>query len=1378
MRRSSICSNEARRPLVSYRGSGLSSSIENSSRSGKLSPAEKPGVCARLEKPGILVGIDIGGTFTDFVISRPATGELTSFKLLSTPENPARAVLDGLSQAGILDGEPTELSIIHGSTVATNALLERKGARTALISTRGFRDVLQIGRQNRPALYDLFVEPYPALVPDELRFEVNERVSSQGQVLQELQPEDVEQVMDRVLSSGAESVAVSLLFSFLHPEHEAALGEALRRAGLPVSLSSEILPEYREYERSSTTAVNAYVSPILQRYLGQLERDLAGNASQSRRLRVMQSNGGHISLGEAQANGVRCILSGPAGGVVGAIHLARLAYAANTNDALGQEEGRLKLITFDMGGTSTDVSLVDGQPQVTTESVVSGCPIRIPVLDIHTIGAGGGSLATVDLGGALRVGPESAGADPGPACYGAGDLPTVTDANLVLGRLMADHFLGGEMPLYPQRAEAALQRLGERLGLDPVAAALGVIEVVNAHMERALRVISVERGFDPREFTLLSFGGAGGLHAADLARRLDIPQVLVPPIASTLSAYGMLAADVVKDYTQTVMLPGDTGREEIAAGLEPLAARGREELLAEGIPEANLIVEKFVDMRYQGQSYELTVPWGLDGGKLQADFEELHRQTYGYAQAGAPLEIVNLRLRASGKTQPPALRPVALKESDPSEALIGYRPVFGLQHHQGDEQPLVKRLTQEDPESSPPKQGLQPVEVPFYRYESLKPGNFIQGPAIVVRADTTILIGPADQAQVDAYSNLLIQVTPLPSQLSLVGESAEGKVSRVERIANDAAQGRAAVDQPASGKGIHLKTPTPSPIEAAPSLQLDALSPVRLEIFKHLLASIAEEMGVVLRKASYSPNIKERRDYSCAVFDAQGQMIAQAAHIPVHLGSMPLSVAAAVQAFTRSAQEVSANTSVNGLREGDLIILNDPFQGGTHLPDITLVQPVFLPGEANRWSEKRGGQPEIPTNQQLFGFVACRAHHADVGGMSAGSMPVARQIYQEGLIIPPLKLYEAGKLNQPVLDLILANVRTPQERLGDLYAQVAANQRGATRLLEMALKYGPQEVSAYMDGLLAYTERLTRRLLADLPDGDYRFTDYLDEDGINPERIPIQVLIRVRGDEAQVDFNGSAEQCRGSVNAVYAITLSAVYYVFRCLLGLDVPNNAGCLVPVRVSAPLGTVVNARAPAAVAAGNVETSQRIVDVLLGALAQATPECIPAASQGTMNNLTIGGIDLRQPGNPQPYTYYETIGGGMGARPAGPGPSALHSHMTNTLNTPVEALEYAYPLRVLRYEIRSGSGGQGRFRGGDGIRRDIQVLEESSEAQVTLISDRRQGRPYGLAGGEPGKAGENVLMREGREEPLPGKGSVYLQGGDVISLRTPGGGGYGHA
>jgi N-methylhydantoinase B len=518
--------------------------------------------------------------------------------------------------------------------------------------------------------------------------------------------------------------------------------------------------------------------------------------------------------------------------------------------------------------------------------------------------------------------------------------------------------------------------------------------------------------------------------------------------------------------------------------------------------------------------------------------------------------------------------------------------------------------------------------------------------------------------------------------------------------------------------------------------------PIQLEIFKHLFAAIAEEMGTLLRKTSYSANIKERRDYSCALFDASGRMIAQAAHIPVHLGSMPLSVLSALERFSAS----------NSLEPGDMVILNDPFRGGTHLPDITLVSPVF------------------DSRQILLGFAGSRAHHADVGGMTPGSMPIAREIFQEGLIIPPVHLMRSGKVNQEIMDLILANVRTPRERAGDLWAQIAANQRGDSRLVEMADRYGSELVAETMQQLLVYTERMTRILISALPDGEYAFEDRLDDDGISNQPVPIRVKIHIQGDSAIIDFTGSAPQQAGGINAVYAITLSAVYYVFRCLLGLDVPNNSGCLVPIQVIAPPGSVVNASMPASVAGGNVETSQRIVDVLLGALSQACPEKIPAASQGSMNNLTLGGWDSRRN---RPFTYYETIGGGMGARPGSDGPSAVHSHMTNTLNTPIEALEYAFPIQVVEYSIRRGTGGSGKWHGGDGICRSLQVLED---CQVTLLSDRRIFAPYGLAGGESGQLGSNSILRSGQEIKLPGKDSLELKAGDILIIKTPGGGGWG--
>ena len=540
--------------------------------------------------------------------------------------------------------------------------------------------------------------------------------------------------------------------------------------------------------------------------------------------------------------------------------------------------------------------------------------------------------------------------------------------------------------------------------------------------------------------------------------------------------------------------------------------------------------------------------------------------------------------------------------------------------------------------------------------------------------------------------------------------------------------------------------------------------PVQLELFKNRFASIAEEMGVVLRRSAYSPNIKERLDFSCAIFDASGQMISQAAHIPVHLGAMPISVKTAIERLS--------------MAPGDGVILNDPYAGGSHLPDITMIAPIFVPvetpagGQAVDSTTAKAGNKDSSRSDgpELFGFVASRAHHADVGGMAPGSMPLSQELFQEGLVIPPLKLIEQGRLNEGLMGLLLANVRTPEERAGDLRAQIACNNKGVERMLEVINRYGQQTVRSYMTGLLGYAERMTRALISELPDGTYDFKDYLDGDGIDAGPIEISIGVTIDGEEAIVDFSNSAPQVKGSVNSVYAVTLSAVLYTFRAMIGLDIPANSGCLAPITVIAPEGTVVNARPPAAVAGGNVETSQRIVDVLLGALAQASPRRVPAASQGTMNNVLIGGWD---PDRRRPYTYYETIGGGMGAGPNSAGADAIHCHMTNTLNTPIEALEYAYPFRARRTEIRRGSGGAGRQPGGSGIRREIELLYD---AQVTLLTERRRFAPYGLWGGQPGQTGRNILIRQGKQLDLPGKAMLSLLSGDIVRIETPGGGGYG--
>ncbi len=696
-----------------------------------LSPAAYPGGSTLayngLVSSPLRIGVDIGGTFTDFVVYDPQTGDVSAFKLPSTPEDPAQAVLAGLdrlwgSAESPLSGR--EFVLVHGSTVATNALLERKGAATALVTTEGFRDVLHIGRQNRPALYDLAAGPPAPLVPEQWRVQVEERMDPQGRILCPLDLEEVRNLLPVLRAGGISSVAVCFLFSFANPAHEAQAGALLREAGFTTSLSCEVAPEFREYERTSTTVVNAYVAPVMDSYLRRLEVQ-AG----AKELRVIQSNGGSISAAVARREAVRCILSGPAGGVVGAARSPwRAGSGAEQAKALSGDWPRW--ITFDMGGTSTDVSLVAGAPRVTSEGMVGGFPLRLRILDIHTVGAGGGSIARLDAGGALRVGPESAGADPGPACYGRGDLPTVTDANLVLGRLPADRFLAGEIKIEPDRAWNALTGLARSAGMAPEEAALGVLEVANAHMERALRVISVARGHDPREFSLFSFGGAGGLHAADLARRMGVPRVVVPRYAATFSALGMLMADVIKDYTVTVMLPGDIPLDKLRRRLQPMWARGEQDLVSEGFAPDRIRLETWLDMRYQDQSFELSVSLG---DRPVPDFHKAHRSAYGYASPDEPVKIVNLRVRAVGQVDGPQIKPAPAQGPDPSAALLGHRDVVWERDR---------------------------LSTPVFEAESLRPGNRIAGPAVIARADTTVLLGRQDAAFVDPYRNMVIQVGP------------------------------------------------------------------------------------------------------------------------------------------------------------------------------------------------------------------------------------------------------------------------------------------------------------------------------------------------------------------------------------------------------------------------------------------------------------------------------------------------------------------------------------------------------------------------------------------------------------------------------------------
>ncbi|HEX7737820.1 MAG TPA: hydantoinase B/oxoprolinase family protein [Ktedonobacteraceae bacterium] len=1227
-------------------------------------------------------GIDIGGTFTDIVYYRPARagesdGGLRVHKVPSTPRNPAEGLLRGIAELEA-DGA-RECTIIHGSTVATNALLERKGGRAALVTTEGFADVLEIGRQDRPALYDVMQQRPPVLIPRARRFELAERLEYTGAVLRSPTSEEYERLLQELEACQPESVAIAFLHAYRNPLHERELAELLR-ARLPhvyLSLASELLPQFREYERTSTVAVNAYVQPLMARYLDNLREQVHGP------LRIMQSSGGSISAATAAREPVRTVLSGPAGGVIGAFHVARLA-------------GVEQIITLDMGGTSTDVALCPGQIIETSEASVAGCPVGVPAVAIHTVGAGGGSLVSLDDGNALSVGPASAGADPGPACYGRGDRLTVTDANLVLGRIEPDSFLGGGFQLYPERSSQLMEALALNMGGRVSDAALGIIRVANASMERAIRAVSLERGYDPRLFTLLPFGGAGALHACELAEALRIRRVFVPRYPGVLSALGLVLAPVVKDYLQNVML--ETTESEgaaLEAHFAVLEQRAREDMQAEiaalnlGDEQSPLILQRAYDLCYVGQSYELTVAEAETGqlsDTLRA-FHELHEQRFGHSHPEQPVRIVALRIKAL--VQPPAPDlPVQPRAGESAEhALLGEREMVFASGT------LLARV---------------------YDRERLSHGNCVAGPALLVQMDSTTLLPPGWECLVDAWGNLNVTWS--------AGEPSEETDSARDTSVSEQAQ-KAGVDA------------------------------VSLEIFKHLFASAAEEMGVTLGRTAYSPNIKERKDYSCACFDARGRLIAQAAHIPVHLGAMPASVQAALERF-------------DSFAPGDVILLNDPYLGGTHLPDITMVSPVFI-----------GVDPDGRAGE-LFGFVASRAHHADIGGMSPGSMPMSRELYQEGVIIPPLKVVKAGVVNQEVLDLFYRNVRTPDERRGDMQAQLATARVGERRLQEIIARYGSQTVQAHAEALLAYSASLTRHALAQLPVKEVSFTDYLDDDGWGATDLPISVRLQIRDGRMLVDFAGSAPQSVGCLNTVQAVVHSAVLYVVRCLVGEQVPANEGILEPIEISVPEGSLLNPQrslrgravgVAAAVAAGNVETSQRLVDTLFGALAELARERVPAASQGTMNNLTLGGYDAVRG---QVFAYYETLGGGMGARPGVDGLSGVHVHMSNTRNTPVEALEMSLPVRVRRYSLRAGSGGAGRYRGGDGLCRELLFL---TPATVTLLTERRARGPYGLWGGSAGQPGVNLLEHAGERRELAGKATLDVVVGDVLCIHTPGGGGY---
>ncbi len=1195
--------------------------------------------------------IDRGGTFTD-CIGRAPNGRLHTAKLLSSE----RAALEGIRAileraVALSPGDPLPACVVKlGTTVATNALLERRGVPTALVTQRGFGDLLAIGTQERPDLFALRIEkPRPLC---ERAVEVQGRSGARGEPVEPLDLAGACAELARAKAAGIASVAIALIHAQAHPELEIEVAKLARDMGFPYVVSShEIAREIGLLARAETTVADAYLTPLLRQHAAGLAAALP-----SSRLRFMQSSGGLADA--AHFRGPAALLSGPAGGVVGAARVAA---------SLGQT----RVIGFDMGGTSTDVSLVvDGEAERSFETVVAGVRVKAPMLRIHTVAAGGGSLCRFD-GFRLTVGPESAGADPAPLCYGRRDAHgrataselALTDVNLHLGRIQPDRF---PFPLESAPVAAAFERMRGELAaaghdLDPDAIAAGFVAVANASMAEAIAQVSIARGVDPRECALVGFGGAAGQHVCALARALGIGTVLLHPLAGLLSAYGIGTSDATCDRQRDagrVPLEGEAGRAPAAvlATLAELAEEARRTLQAEGASAGRIEVERFLDLRYAGTESALAIRAPADGA-FRAAFEAEHERRFGYRRAGRGVEVVTARVRARA--------PAAEAATD-----AALEPRAGAAST-----PAARRFA--DAWFS----GTGRTQSPVFDREALGPGCEITGPAIVLEDAGTLVIDP-------------------------------GFRGRVER------------------EGILVLTDAAGP-ERPATADLSRPDPVRLEVFGHRFMSIAEQMGAVLRNTAVSTNIKERLDYSCAVFDADGGLVANAPHIPVHLGAMGETVRAMRAHFL-------------DLAPGDVLVTNDPFQGGSHLPDVTVVTPVFAAGE--------GGFDPRPGF-----FVASRGHHADIGGKHPGSMPAdSTRLDEEGVVIPPMRLVRAGCFEEARVREVLASgphpARQIEDNVADLEAMLAANRTGERLLRELVAAHGQAAVVVSMRQLQEAAAGKVAREIGKLPDGDHRFEDRLD-DGTR-----IRVRLQVTGERMLVDFTGTDPAVRGNLNAPRAVVQAALIYVLRALVAERIPLNGGCLAPVVVRIPPGSLLDPPAGSAVVGGNVETSQRVVDALLGALGRV------AASQGTMNNVAFGS---------ERFAYYETLGGGSGAGEGFDGASGVHVHMTNTRITDAEILETRYPVRLRRFSLRHGSGGRGRWNGGDGLVRALEFLEPMT---VSLLTERRVVPPYGLRGGQPGACGRNRLERtDGSVLELPGKVTLDVRAGDVLVVETPGGGGF---
>ncbi len=1197
--------------------------------------------------------IDRGGTFTDIVGKRP-DGSLVTHKLLSeNPEQYRDAAIAGIRHLlGLKPGEaitPDEVECVKmGTTVATNALLERKGEPTLLVTTKGLRDVLRIAYQNRPRLFDRHIV-LPELLYQQV-IEADERIGADGSLVQALDEHALRRQLQAAYESGLRSVAIVFLHAWAYPEHEQSAARLAQAVGFTqISTSHGTSPLMKMVSRGDTTVVDAYLSPILRRYVNQVAAEMPGV-----RLLFMQSSGGLTDAHVFQ--GKDAILSGPAGGIVG---MARTAEMAD----------QPKVIGFDMGGTSTDVSHYAGVFEREFETQVAGVRMRAPMMSIHTVAAGGGSILAFD-GARFRVGPESAGANPGPACYRRGGPLAVTDANVMLGKIQPAYFPcvfgpNGDEHLDAGVVKARFDVMAKDIGRAPESVAEGFVDIAVQQMANAIKKISVARGYDVTRYTLQCFGGAGGQHACLVADALGMERVLVHPLAGVLSAYGMGLADqsVMREQALECVLDADA-LERVHSTLELLVTQAREELSRQQDSQSEPTVYRRAHMRYEGSDLALVVAAGALED-MRSGFEAAYRQRFAFLMPGKRLivEAVSVEAIVPGDAPAEPRHTETMGRSVPRRDTV--QMYSGSQWHDA---ALVVR-------------------------EDMVPGDVLQGPAIIVEKNATTVIEPGWRARLTALDHL-----------------------ELERY-----QSR--------------------PVRHAVGTQAD---PVLLEVFNNLFMNIAEQMGLQLQNTAHSVNIKERLDFSCALFDAEGNLIANAPHMPVHLGSMGESIQTVIRENT------------GAMRPGDVFVLNDPYHGGTHLPDVTVITPVFFDG----------------SDAPIF-YLGSRGHHADIGGTTPGSMPpFSLTIEEEGVRILNFRLVDQGVLQEEaMLDLLQSGqwpARNPSQNMADLKAQIAANEKGVQELRLMAEQYGLPVVQAYMghvqDNAEASVRRAIRALAGRMRDGQFELP--LD----NGARICVSVAIDAERESAVIDFTGTSPQQTGNnFNAPKAVCMAAVLYVFRTLVDDDIPLNAGCLKPLEVIIPAGCMLNPLPPAAVVAGNVETSTCITNALYGALG------VLAGAQPTMNNLTFGNEMLQ---------YYETIAGGSGAGglydekgqlvDGFDGTSAVQTHMTNSRLTDPEVLEHRFPVRLQYHRLREGSGGQGRWKGGDGARRCIEFLSPMS---VSVLSNGRRFPAFGASGGQPGQPGVNTVLRaDGTQENLGHIGQVDVMPGDAMEIATPGGGGFG--